>query len=377
MSPAASGVSPSLVIWSPFSAATTCRVQSTPGRGRRLGHGGRQDLLRPAVPVGQRPEPLDRHPGRRPRPGLLVVGGLVDVDYRVQAGVKRRQHRIVPQRGLVQPVHRALLEQERRPQPLLGHQLRGHRRQPRRGRRRPAAAGTPAPPAAPRPCRLLRRPQHPPHKRGVQERHVGGADKRHLGPSSDRGQPRRQPLHRPQPLPRILHDFGLAEAAPAAPAPAPAPPPPARPSPGRECRRSASAASTRATPAPPWPSPSATTARQPARFQPSPTCFDRMPARAGQAHQRAAGPAASGAGSAGRAAGGRATSGAGPGPLGALHCRWVQHPASPPDGDVDPGEDRVDHDPQHQDHDHDGDRATPSRSGPGRSRAARRWTAVP
>ena len=78
--------------------------------------------------VGQHSEPLDDDLGRGPGPGRSVVAGLVDVEYRIQAGVERRQQRVGPEGGLVQPGHRALIEQEGRPQAVgLDEPLRDRR----------------------------------------------------------------------------------------------------------------------------------------------------------------------------------------------------------------------------------------------------------
>jgi hypothetical protein len=51
------------------------------------------------------------------------------------------------------------------------------------------------------------RGQHPPDVGGVQERQVGRADERGLGPVLDGGQPGRQPLHGPEPFHRVFDDL--------------------------------------------------------------------------------------------------------------------------------------------------------------------------
>ena len=100
MSPAASGVSPSLVIWSPFSAATTCPPpKSTPAAAAASATVAARTVSGFAVAVragGQHAEALDGDLGGGLLPGRSVVVGLVDVDHRVQVGVERGQHRVGP-----------------------------------------------------------------------------------------------------------------------------------------------------------------------------------------------------------------------------------------------------------------------------------------
>ena len=182
--------------------------QCQPSGGRGPCHGGSTDHLWSAVALGQQARPLDRHFGRRPCPGLAVVGRGVDIDDRVEAGIKCRQHRVGAQGGLIQACDQASGEQAGKPQAPGRHQpLRG------RGQRRAVGGGQwlriP-------PCQwqshsraILHRAQDPPDEGGVQERQVGGADERDLGPPGDRGQPRGNPLQGTQALARVVHDLGL------------------------------------------------------------------------------------------------------------------------------------------------------------------------
>ena len=182
-----------------------------------------------------------------------------------------RQHRVGEQGGVVQSLDLALGEQERGTQPVLldealgelgeadavggGQRLlvaAGHRQHDVR------AVGWRAEDA-----------EHPADEGRVQERQVGGGDERDVGPAGERGQAGGDPLERALALARVVDHHRRRLGSEAGPGPAPGPRPPGRPRARRGRRRSGAAASSRATPAPPWACPSARTARRRAPPRPS------------------------------------------------------------------------------------------------------------
>ena len=107
-------------------------------------------------------------------------------------------------------------------------------------------------------------------KARVQERQVGGADEGHGGgPVAAAASPTAMPCSGPRPSARVVDDLAPRAAGRAAPGPGRGRRPPGRRPRGRRCRPSGAAASSRATPAPPWGCPSATSARPRARHRPS------------------------------------------------------------------------------------------------------------
>ena len=186
-------------------------VEREARRSGRGVHGGGADGPRAAGAVAPREgaEELDGHLGLGPGPRLLVVGGRVDVEYRVQVRVERRQHPVLPQRVIIQTRHNALLEEEGGPQPVLLDQSFGGLRE------RDAVRGCQGLPVAARYRQrdvrafpLGQDAKHPPDEGRVQERHVGGADERGIGAPAERGEPGGDPLHRALALPGVVDHHG-------------------------------------------------------------------------------------------------------------------------------------------------------------------------
>ena len=205
MSPATSGRRASRVIWSPLTAATMCRSSVIPTACGGRTEGRRADPARAPLPAArERPEPLDHDLGLRTGQGGRVVVGLVDVDQRVQLRIVPRQL-VRQQRGVVELGDPAVPEQHPRPQVPLAQQALD---QP--GQRRPVAGRQRLPVAARHRQHdvhlgVRESAQHPADQRRVQEREVGRAHEGDRGALAERGQSRRQPLHRPQPLDRVGH----------------------------------------------------------------------------------------------------------------------------------------------------------------------------
>jgi len=209
VSPAASGVWPSLVIWSPLSAAVTCPPpKSTPAAAAASATVAACTAWGWLWPSGPEASTPKHWTVSGLVPGRSVVIGLVDVDHRFQRGVERGQHGVVPERGLVQPGHGALLEQEGRPEAVgldetfgrggeLGAVGGGQRLRVPAGHRQPHVGA------------LVHRAQHPPDEGGMQERHVGGADEGHVRLVSEGGQAGGQALDRPLALPRVVHQLDV------------------------------------------------------------------------------------------------------------------------------------------------------------------------
>jgi hypothetical protein len=175
------------------------------------GHGGGADGPRAAGAAALRedPEELDGHLGRRPGAGGLVIGWLVHVEHGVKIRVERGEHRVSSQRGVVEPFHPALVEQEGRPQPVLLDQAFGdfRERDPVRGGQRlrvPAGHRQGDVRAVP----LVQDAQHPADEGRVQERHVGRADEGGFGLPAQRGEPGGDPLHRSLARARVLDHGG-------------------------------------------------------------------------------------------------------------------------------------------------------------------------
>ena len=209
MSPVVRGSWASLVICSPLSAATTCRSSGSDDRGRGLGQRGRPDRARARARTGgDGTEALDGDLRRGPSAGLLVLGGLVDVDHRVELGVEGRDERVGPQGRVVEADDPALVEEEGRAEAVGLDEGGHHRRQARAvggGQRLRVAAGD-----RQRHVDLRRqRTEHGADERRVQERQVGGADEGGVGPVDQGGQADRDPLQRAEALARVGRDLDL------------------------------------------------------------------------------------------------------------------------------------------------------------------------
>ena len=211
MSPAASGVEPSRVIWSPLSAAVTSRSNVRPVAAAASSTVAAWTVRgpRPESARASAPNSWTVTAGSRAGARLLVVGWCVDVEHGVQVRVERGDQGVRLQRGVVQPLDRALVEQEGGPQPVLLHQPLGPRGEPDpvRGRQRLRVS----PGHRQRHVRLLplvEGAQHPPDEGRVQERQVGGADEGGVGASVERGEPGRDALHRPLAVPWVVHHHG-------------------------------------------------------------------------------------------------------------------------------------------------------------------------
>ena len=207
MSPAASGVVRSRVIWSPFSAAVTCRSNTMPRTSAAPPTVAARTRFGPpaSVALRQGAEELDRHLGRRAGTGRRVVGGSIDVQHRVQVRVERGEHRVRFQRGVIQRFHLALGKEVRGPQPVLLDQPLGGSRERdavRGGQRLPVPAGDRQ--GHIRAFARFDSAQHPPDEGRVQERQVGGADERDLGSPAQRRQPGGDTLHRALALARVI-----------------------------------------------------------------------------------------------------------------------------------------------------------------------------
>jgi len=136
-----------------------------------------------------------------------VLGRVVHVDQRVKAGVGGGQHRVGQQPGLVDPADGAGREQVGRAQPAGGHQFVGGRGQGDAvggGQRLHVPPGHRESDVG---AVLGQHREHPADEGPVQERQVGGGDKRGLRgilERGQRGQPGGDALERAQPLAGVL-----------------------------------------------------------------------------------------------------------------------------------------------------------------------------